>query len=69
MGGFPLEPVSCQVSELMQLQLALPLCCGIDNLFPFCIFIEINLRKIPLKVTFDLGAPSGLIAKPSPEII
>lgn len=62
MGGeFPLEPASCQVSELMQLQLSLPLCCGIDNLFPLHIFIEINLRKIPLKVTFDLGCPSGLL--------
>lgn len=62
MGGFSLEPASCQVSELMQLQLSLTLCCGIDNLFPLHIFIEINLRKMPLKVTFDLGAPSGLIA-------
>lgn len=62
MGGFPLEPVSCQVSELMQLQLSLPLCCGIENLFQLHIFIEIKLRKIPLKVTFDLGVPSGFTA-------
>lgn len=61
-GGFPLEPVSCQVSELRQLELSPPLCCGTDNLFPLHIFIEIKLRKIPQKVTFDLGVPSGLVA-------
>lgn len=61
-GGFLPEPASCHVSELVQPLLSLPLHCGIHILFPLYIFMEINLRKIPLKVTFDLGVPSGLIA-------
>lgn len=57
--GIP--PGSCIMPGLWA-HTALALYCRIDILFPLYIFKEINLRNIPLKITFDLGVPSGLTA-------